>query len=272
MKLSDLFVGKRLFVGWGAPEVLGRGRNEIRGSGYIEGPLLVGKCPEFSGVRRGRELVPDATVMIGPEVNTDREEHPTLSLKVKGNVRIDANSEGQTGDLYVADDVTVGDNVIVEDNITLGGELTASDDVNGDDCIATKNGKKLSTRKAFDISHPTKEGYRLRHICLEGPESAVYIRGKVKNTNEIVLPSYWKGLVDPQSITVQLQPIGAHQDIIVKRWDIEKVYLQANASMPINCFYHIYGERIDGEKLIVEYEGETSDDYPGDNSAYSVNK
>ena len=78
--------------------------------------------------------------------------------------------------------------------------------------------------------------------------------------------------MDPQSITVQLQPIGAHQDIIVKRWDIEKVYLQANASMPINCFYHIYGERIDGEKLIVEYEGETSDDYPGDNSAYSVNK
>ena len=269
MKVSDLWIGKRLLVGLGAPETLGRGTREIRGSGYVEGPLQVGKCDEFNEENDGE---PSATVMIGPEKNTDRTQHPGWSLQVKGDVRIDSNSEGQTGDLRVADDVTVGDNIHADNNITLGNRLTATREVYGYDCIATKNGKMLSTRKAFDISHPTKEGYRLRHICLEGPESAVYIRGRVKNTNEIVLPSYWKDLVHERSITVQLQPIGSHQDVIIKRWDSEKVYLQSNASMPIDCFYHIFGERKDGEKLIVEYQGESPADYPGDNSAYSVNK
>ena len=72
------------------------------------------------------------------------------------------------------------------------------------------------------------------------------------------------------SITIQLTPIGSHQDVIVKRWDDETIYLQSNGGMPIHCFYHVYAERKDVEKLIVEYAGETPADYPGDNSAYSV--
>ena len=84
----------------------------------------------------------------------------------------------------------------------------------------------------------------------------------LKNEKEIFLPSYWKDLVHINSITVQLQPIGAHQDIIVKRWDTEKVYLQSNGGMPIHCFYHIYAERKDVNPLVVEYEGENYTDYP----------
>ena len=64
------------------------------------------------------------------------------------------------------------------------------------------------------------------------------------------------------SISVQLQPIGAHQDIIIKRWDEEKIYLQAKGGMPINCFYHVYAERKDVNALITEYEGKTWKDYP----------
>ena len=62
-------------------------------------------------------------------------------------------------------------------------------------------------------------------------------------------------MVSVDSITVQLQPIGAHQDIIVKRWDDEYIYLQAQGGLPINCFYHVYAERSDIDKLEVEYEG-----------------
>ena len=72
------------------------------------------------------------------------------------------------------------------------------------------------------------------------------------------------------SITVQLQPIGSHQDIIVKRWDAEKIYLQSQGGTPIDCFYHVYGERKDGDQLIVEYPGKTPEDYPGDNTQYSI--
>jgi hypothetical protein len=40
--------------------------------------------------------------------------------------------------------------------------------------------------------------------------------------------------------------------------------------MPIDCFYHIFAERSDGEKLIPEYEGQSPADYPGNNNEYSV--
>ena len=67
-----------------------------------------------------------------------------------------------------------------------------------------------------------------------------------------------------------LTPIGAHQDVIVKRWDEDKVYLQARPGMPINCFYQIFATRADGERLIPEYEGTSPEDYPGNNDEYSI--
>ena len=84
------------------------------------------------------------------------------------------------------------------------------------------------------------------------------------------MPSYWKGLVDENSITVTLTPIGSHQDVIVKRWDEERVYLQSRGNMPIDCFYQIFAERKDGEALIAEYPGESPADYPGNNDEYSI--
>ena len=68
-----------------------------------------------------------------------------------------------------------------------------------------------------------------------------------------------------QSISVQIQPIRAHQDIIVKRWDEEFIYLQNQGGLPIDCFYHVYAERKDINPLIVEYEGKNWEDYPDPN-------
>ena len=58
--------------------------------------------------------------------------------------------------------------------------------------------------------------------------------------------------------------------MIVKRIDKDKVYLQSQGGMPIDCFFHIFGTRADGERLISEYEGQTPADYPGNNDEYSV--
>ena len=125
------------------------------------------------------------------------------------------------------------------------------------------------------MPHPTKEGYRIRHVCIEGPESAVYLRGRVCNGKNVIdLPEYWDGLVDYETITVQLTCLGSHQNVIVKRISPmeRKIYIQSQGGMPVDAFYHIMAERKDVEKLIVEYEGTTSDDYPGDNSVYTINK
>ena len=73
-------------------------------------------------------------------------------------------------------------------------------------------------------------------LCIEGPESGVYYRGRLKNEKVIRLPYYWKDLVNIDTISVQLQPIGAHQDIIVKRWDDEYVYLQGTRCVTDKLF------------------------------------
>jgi len=128
----------------------------------------------------------------------------------------------------------------------------------------------LSAKKNFDIPHPKKEGWRLRHTCLEGPKNDVYIRGRVRNTFEISLPEYWVDFVDIPNLTVNLTPIGSHQEIAVKRIEASKIILQSKGNMPIDAFYTVYAERKDGEKLISEYEGSSPADYPGNNDEYSV--
>lgn len=248
MKVPDLNVGKRLFVGLGKPACLGLGPTEIRGSSYTEGPTVTGTAT-FPNVW--------ATSMIGPLTNT---ESPTpfipgtlctginnpYSLSVVG-------SSAFLGTVDMNGSLNVGLNVIAQ------GEV-----------ISRCGLHVLSLKKNFDIPHPSKKGWRLRHTCPESPSNDVYVRGTLKNKDTIELPSYWKDFVHRDSITVSLTPVGAHQDIIVKRIDEDKVYLQAKPGIPIHCFYHIYAERSDGESLIPEYKGKTPGDYPGDNDQYSI--
>jgi len=190
--------------------------------------------------------------LITPDINTDG----NVNVKKSVNVKIDVNVEGDTN---VSGDISVDGNINADGQIVSQTQVTAS-------------GTTLTSRKPFDIPHPNKKGWRLRHVCLEGPESGVYFRGRIKNKTEIDLPNYWKDLVDIDSITVNLTSIGSHQDVIVNTWNEDKVYLQSKEGLPIDCFYYICAERIDGEKLIVEYEGTSINDYPGDNTIYSINK
>lgn len=151
--------------------------------------------------------------------------------------------------------------IINSDDVYVSGNL---------DCVPS--GRLLSRieiadslPKPFDMVHPSLgEGHRLRYACIEGPEVAIYFRGRTK-TNVIDLPWYWKDLVHIDSITVQLQSIGSYQEVIVEKWDDEKIFLLSKDSVPIDCFYHVYAERKDVNALIVEYEGKEWSDYPDKN-------
>ena len=127
----------------------------------------------------------------------------------------------------------------------------------------TANGVTLTSRKDFDIPHPTKENHRLRHVCLEGPESAVYVRGRLTNNNVIELPDYWKGLVDPASITVNLTQIGSSQDLIVDKieWG-SKVFIRSGTASNIDCFYTVNATRKDVAPIEVEPDVVEGKSYP----------
>ena len=89
---------------------------------------------------------------------------------------------------------------------------------------------------------------------MEGPENGVYIRGKLVGTT-ITVPDYWKWLVDENSITVHLTPIGSNQDLYVDSIEWGKRIQVRNASGgPIECFYLIHGERKDVPPLEVEQD------------------
>ena len=129
----------------------------------------------------------------------------------------------------------------------------------------------FKTKKSFDLPHPTKEGWRLRHVCLEGPSADVYIRGKTDKLT-IDLPEYWTTFVDYDSITVTLTPLNGWQELYVKGIEGNKIHVRNNTVGSTYYSYTVYAERIDGERNIPEYEGTSPDDYPGDNSEFVVNK
>ena len=107
----------------------------------------------------------------------------------------------------------------------------------------------MATTKSFVIDHPIKKGMQLRYGSLEGPENGVYIRGRT-NTNMIELPDYWTKLVDKDSITVSLTAIGKTTAPSVGKITNKKILLIGDN---IDCFFHVFAERKDVDKLIVEF-------------------
>ena len=251
------------------PKALGIGEEKIDHSAYIEGNTQIGKVDAFSDAT--------ATLMVGRE-NT---KGTNRSLYIRGNTIMEGDS-GTPFTLNVNGDVTIVGNTKQTGNTVQTGTIKASGTITASNFVGSVSSAsgKSSGAKAFDIPHPSKEGHRLRHICLEGPETAVYHRGRLKESNVINLPEYWKDLVHEDSITVQLQPIGSNQNLVIQEFSNEFIVVAEDSTntdlitdlSTIDCFYHVYGERKDVERLIVEYQGTSTDDYPGDNSIYSINR
>ena len=205
------------------------------------GMSIFGDCSDIGGI---------ATVTIGTSDEDSLQKNKKLSLRVKGNTVMKGDSQTANG-LRVSGGSS-------PDAVYIEGDLYVSGAIDGGNKgrLAGRFGTADSLPpKSFDIKHPTKgNGWRLRHVSVEGPESAVFYRGRTRK-NEITLPYYWKDLVHADSITVQIQPIGHPQNIIVKEFDNEKIIIDSENTW-IDCFYHVYGERKDVNKLIVEYQGE----------------
>lgn len=135
-----------------------------------------------------------------------------------------------SGSNYSTEFTFDGDTLIVSGNVFVDGTLDA----------ATKN---------FKIQHPTMEGYYLLHSSLEGPERGIYHRGKLKTSDIIHLPDYWKDLpVDDTDITVQLTPIGNSCQHFVKSVSREEIEVGCDCGTP-HCFYIVHAQRYNQGKF-----------------------
>ena len=195
------------------------------------GISIFGDCSSIGG---------QASVTIGPADGDSLQKNKKLSLYILGK-------SFQLGDSDIVGDQKITGNLTITKTMSAG--------------FATWSSSIVATTKLFDIKHPSKENYRLAHASLEGPEIGVYCRGRLTGSNSIDLPSYWKDLVDPESVTVNLTQIRTSQDLIVYDYIFmeNKIFVRSGngPECEIDCYYTVYGERKDVDKLKVEYEGDT---------------
>jgi len=264
---NRLTMGSQTAAGITNPQKLPYEKSAFGGLSILNGPVQIGVAPLLP--------VPKGVLDVGPTVPTSgpvalsaiNVTHPVKGIQVTSTaIGIEITAAGLNR-------ITAPENYFIGNVNISGGTLRNSPLLSCTGSSCSWSGSTINTQgwKGFDIQHPNKKGHRLRHVCVEGPEASVYVRGTLKGSNIIELPEYWKGLVDPESITVTLTPVGSYQELYIKNieWG-QKVTVLNSTSGPIHCFYSVWASRIDGEPLIVEYEGEDPSSYPGNPEQFSI--
>lgn len=197
--------------------------------------------------RRSLNFIPGSNITI----NVDDD-----SAGDRSNVTITSTATGDGGggaDIGLVADAVNATRYLVFANNTTGNLVTANVTTgltfNPSSNTLTISGALNAQTKSFVINHPTKEGMFLRYGSLEGPENGVYVRGRLDGQSIIELPEYWWNLVDERSITVNLTPVGRSQDLWVQSTSARLIHL----NQPADCFFTVFAERKDVDKLIVEY-------------------
>ena len=217
MKVGDLFVGKSLIVGDPSLALSGIGRPpvNIRGTAYVEAPMIVGDDTKFP--------LPEATMMIGRCTNLDAASLVPGLFRIRNLIpgtetpqdvvigdpsgpvgvtifcgtsffSVQASSINLVSVAKVETAATVSETEAIKTDVGgkvfAGAKTEAGVDSNLSKAInaapvvgstietfidylttrgftLNKTTKIAISKKSFDISHPTKEGHRLRYVCLE---------------------------------------------------------------------------------------------------------
>ena len=208
------------------------------------------------------------TVEYGVELDIGALKKSTIGLKKNTGVKADTGAKTSTGvETQAGAEARAGAKSFAGFGAIFGGTKTPF--------VAGKifTGRSMGN-KPFDLAHPIQTGKRVRHICAEGPEPAIYIRGKLEGEHIIKLPDYWKGLVDYDTITVNLTPFGRRDNLYVKDIQEDRIIVAGDYLANVNCFYDVWVARWlnpdnHADKLHVVYDGESLADYPGDNNHFS---
>jgi len=170
------------------------------------------------------------TGSVGPSGSTGPPGTVTSNTGASISGSLIVSGSGSIADFTNTEEVIVGDLLTISGSIFVNGTLDA----------ATKN---------FKIDHPTMEGYYLVHSSLEGPERGIYYRGKLKTSNIIHLPDYWKDLpVDETDISVQLTAIGNACQHFVKSVSKEKIEVGCDCGKP-HCYFIVHAQRFNEGRL-----------------------
>ena len=268
-------VGDKFIVGAVDTSFLDASSRILPGTGVLNGPVYIG-MPFSVGIARANCMIGPPILSLGSPASLEVlgitnifgilnvfsiSTFTGLTTKLGTTIK---NALSLKNGIDIANALKIGNTVKVQNGVdNVNGVLNVAGVINCAWLTKQIAAAAASPPKGFDMHHPTKKGWRLTHICLEGPEAGVYHRGILEADNIIRLPEYWRGLVRSESITVQLTPKGYYQELYydVIEWGTA-IQVINSAGGPVNCSYVVFGERKDVDKIVVEYEGKI-EDYPG---------
>ena len=238
--IRDIDSGK-IYIGQEIPK-LDKSVDTLNGDKPYNGTLAV-TGPAFIGNHSGDAR---ASLNVGTGLGDFVPSVTTRAIDTEGDLSVQGKF------VHVGDTLETGDTQKTGDYnatgaITISGKVT---------CGSLSSGLP----KAFDIPHPNIEGYRLHHACPEGPEAAIYVRGKVTVDGIIELPDYWQNFVDKESITVHLTPHTTYQELFVEKIEYGKrVYIKNQAGGKIDASYQVWANRADCS-FEVEYKDDVKEE------------
>ena len=238
--LRDLDSGK-IYIGPEEPKKLDKSLDTKNGDKPYDGTLAV-TGPAFIGGHSGDAR---ASLNVGTGLGDFLPNVTTRAIDTEGDLSVQGKF------VHVGNTIETGDTQKTGDT-SITGNLDASGTISA--AVLT------APLKPFDIPHPNLKGMRLKHACPEGPEAAIYVRGKVSVDGVIELPDYWQNFVDKETISVQLTPMGAYQELFVDRIEYGKrVYVKNQAGGLVNAYYQVWANRTD-----VSFEVEYKEDEIGE--------
>ena len=266
---SRLVVGSEVSAGVTKVQTKPFDLSLLGGLSILNGPVQMGVAPLSPAPLGTLHVGPMSPTSGPPSIAGVHIAHPAIGMNVlapvaanfNGIVNITGfrNTTGVANEQSVSNKngadiknaVNIGNsNTVFNGNVRVNGTFT---------CSAVQVQGSINTQpwKKFDIVHPTKEGWKLSHVCPEAPDPEVYVRGTTKS-NRIDLPDYWRGLVDLDTVSVHLTPIGQWQSLFFEKIEWNKTVIIKNAdSGPINCSYQIWAKTKDWVDHKTEYkEGE----------------
>src|SRR5207253_969606 len=98
--------------------------------------------------------------------------------------------------------------------------------------------------KNFVEPHPTDASKVIRYVSLEGPEAGTYFRGRgrfQRGLAAIELPEDFRMVTDPESLSIQVTPIGEMATFAVVKIGADGIIIKG--SREVEFFYTVNGVR-----------------------------
>jgi hypothetical protein len=109
--------------------------------------------------------------------------------------------------------------------------------------------------KSFVEPHPTDPAKEIRYVCLEGPESGTYFRGRARIVNgfaTIAVPDDFRMVTSESGLTIVATPVGALAVLAAVHQDLDRIVIQGSADVEFNYLVNGVRRAVPSWKPVIE--------------------